>query len=162
MRRRLQVRGHTDDAIESLKEAVGQQPRARGIRQVLHCPQHIQKVLNTRTFTSNPELESFGTPIYDECDDYVDGKNPEVPDELEDDADTYDQYVGAKVELPIGGKMMNAKVRGQKRSADGSVRGRANANPILDTRTYKAKFPDAGQTTEVASERHHAEYLCDV
>ena len=34
--------------------------------------------------------------------------------------------------------------------ADGSVIGRANANPILDTRTYEVKFPD-GQMAEMAA-----------
>ncbi|KAI2506149.1 Reverse transcriptase (RNA-dependent DNA polymerase) [Fragilaria crotonensis] len=47
-------------------------------------------------FVNDPELEAFDTPIYDEYDDDVDGKGPEVPDELEDDVDTYDQYVGPK------------------------------------------------------------------
>jgi hypothetical protein len=46
--------------------------------------------------------------------------------------------------------MMNAKVRGRKRLSDGSVIGRANPNPILDTRTYEVEFPD-GQTAEMAA-----------
>ncbi|KAI2494467.1 hypothetical protein MHU86_20076 [Fragilaria crotonensis] len=46
-------------------------------------------------FVNDPELEAFDT-LYDEYDDDVDGKGPEVPDELEDDVDTYDQYVGPK------------------------------------------------------------------
>ena len=47
--------------------------------------------------------------------------------------------------------MMNAKVRGgHKQMADGSVIGRAHANPILDTRTYEVEFPDE-QTAEMAA-----------
>lgn len=46
--------------------------------------------------------------------------------------------------------MVNAKVRGRKRQLDGSVVGKANANPILDTRTYEVEFPD-GQTAELAA-----------
>jgi hypothetical protein len=44
--------------------------------------------------------------------------------------------------------MVNGHVTGRKRKRDGSFQGRANANanPILDTRTYKVKFPDGGQT----------------
>lgn len=101
-------------------------------------------------FSNDPELESFETPIYDRYEDEVDGGMPEVPDELDEDVDTHDQYVGAEVTLPIGGRMMNAKVRGRKRMADGSVVGRANANPILDTRTYDVEFPD-GQIVEMAA-----------
>lgn len=101
-------------------------------------------------FATDPELESFETPIYEKYDDDVDGESPEIPDEPDDDVDTHDQYVGAEVILPIGGKMMNAKVRGRKRLSDGSVVGRANPNPILDTRTYEVEFPD-GQTAEMAA-----------
>ena len=46
--------------------------------------------------------------------------------------------------------MMTAKVRGRKRQANGTLRGKANSNPILDTRTYEVEFPD-GQKTEVAA-----------
>jgi hypothetical protein len=102
-------------------------------------------------FPSNPELETFDMPNYNRYDDDVDGESPEIPDEQPDDnVDTYDQYVGAEVSLPIDGKMMNAKVRGQKRLVDGSVIGRATSNLILDTHTYKVEFPD-GQTAEMAA-----------
>ncbi|KAI2502750.1 Reverse transcriptase (RNA-dependent DNA polymerase) [Fragilaria crotonensis] len=101
-------------------------------------------------FASNPELESFDTPIYDRYDDDVDGAAPLVADDVDDDdVDTYDQYIGAEVELPIGGRMM-CKGEGRKRMADGSVVGRANPNPILDTRTYEVEFPD-GQIAEMAA-----------
>lgn len=110
----------------------------------------LGKSFKYEDFANNPELESFDTPIYERYDDDDDGASPEVPDELDDDVDTHDRYVGAEVTLPIGGKMMNAKVRGRKRTSDGTVLGRANANPILDTRTYEVDFPD-GQMAEVAA-----------
>jgi hypothetical protein len=43
---------------------------------------------------------------------------------------------------------MSAKVRKRKRELDGSLLGKANANPILDTRTYEVEFAD-GQTAEL-------------
>ena len=58
------------------------------------------------------------------------------------DPDTYDQYVGAEVELPKGDVPMNAKVHGRTRQADGTLLGKAHANPILDTRTYEVEFAD--------------------
>lgn len=87
-------------------------------------------------FASSPKVVSFNMPIYGWYDD-------------NDDANTYNQYVGAEVELPNGGEMMNAKVRGCKCMTHGSVVGCANANPILNTRTYKVEFPD-GQVAQMA------------
>ena len=87
-------------------------------------------------FMNNPELEDLGTPIYPNYTDDDDRESPqaiEADDEHETDADTYDQYVGACVVLPMGDKQMIAKVIGRKRMLDGSVSGKANTNPILDT-----------------------------
>ena len=46
--------------------------------------------------------------------------------------------------------MQSAKVANRKRELDGSFKGKAHANPILDTRTYEVEFPD-GQTAEFAA-----------
>ena len=84
---------------------------------------------------NDPELEHLGTPIYPPYADDDVGEVPQmvkVDDEpSEPDADTYDQYVGASVSLPIGNELVNAKVLGRKRMLDGSVTGKANKNPIL-------------------------------
>ncbi|KAI2504635.1 Reverse transcriptase (RNA-dependent DNA polymerase) [Fragilaria crotonensis] len=104
-------------------------------------------------FTNDPELEDLQTPTYERYADDDDGDAPRIPDtedEVEVDVDTYDQYIGAEVLLPIGDKMLSAKVRGRKRTADGKLTGRANANPILDTRTYDVEYAD-GQTAELAA-----------
>jgi hypothetical protein len=60
----------------------------------------------------------------------------------EDDVDTYNQYVGAHVRVPIGDEINFGKVLRRKRDLDGTVRGRANANSILDTRIYEIEYPD--------------------
>ena len=102
-------------------------------------------------FVNGPELEHLGTPIFPNYEDDEDGETPQAIDaDDEPDADTYDQYVGASVTLPIGSKMLNAKVRGRKRSLDGSLIVKANQNPILDTRTYDVEFPD-GQVAEISA-----------
>jgi hypothetical protein len=112
-------------------------------------------------------LEHFGTPIYPNYADDDDGEEahvmPEYDDDPEPDADTYDQYVGASVNLPMGDQMLNAKVIGRKRMSDGSVIGRANSNPILDTRTYDVEFPD-GQIAEVSANviAQNMYAMCDV
>ena len=101
-------------------------------------------------FSTDPELEDLGTPIYESYEDDVDEGPSFVPDAEDVDEDTYDQYVGAEVSLPIGDSVLTAKVRGRKRESDGTLRGKANPNPILDTRTYEVEFSD-GQRTEVAA-----------
>jgi hypothetical protein len=67
---------------------------------------------------------------------------PDIDDLDEHDIDTYDQNVGASVKLSIGDKVQTGKVTGQKRGLDGVARGKASANPILDTRTYNVELPD--------------------
>jgi hypothetical protein len=105
-----------------------------------------------KDFANDPELEDLQTPIYPAYSDDDDGEMHVTPDADDDtdDVDTYDQYVGATVTLPIGDKMMSARVRGRKRSSDGSFAGRANPNPILDTRIYDVEFAD-GQMAELAA-----------
>jgi hypothetical protein len=58
------------------------------------------------------------------------------------DVDTYDQYAGAQVRVPIGGEIRSGKVMRRKRELDGTWKGRTNANSILDSRTYEIEFPD--------------------
>ena len=83
---------------------------------------------NDEDFVNDPEFEHLGTPLYpsyaddDDDDDDDGGETPQAPDaddaNASPDADTYDQYVGAYVNLPIGDKMLSAKVRGRKRALD--------------------------------------------
>ena len=115
-------------------------------------------------FASDPELAPFDTPIYDRYNDDVDGRVDKAPDDETDDTDTLDQYAGAEVLLPIGGKIMNAKVRGRKRFADGSVVGCANANPILVLKKvvkHSVNIPyNSTQTTYDASTPVHPYTIC--
>jgi hypothetical protein len=60
----------------------------------------------------------------------------------EHDVDTYDQYVGAIVQLSIGDRVQTGKMNRWKRGLDVVARGEANANPIIYTRTYNVEFPD--------------------
>ena len=115
-------------------------------------------------FSTDPDLESFATPTFENYFDDDDGEMPPAPDaDDEVDTDTHDRYVGAEVNLPIGNKMMSGKVRGRKRMADGSLVGKSNTNPILDTRTYEVEFPD-GQTAELAANviAQNMYAMCDI
>jgi hypothetical protein len=60
----------------------------------------------------------------------------------EETPDTYGQYVGASVNVPIGNEIRTGKVTGRKREVDGTLAGTANTNPMLDTRNYVVDFPD--------------------
>jgi hypothetical protein len=46
------------------------------------------------------------------------------------------------VRVPIGDEIHTGKVVLCKHELDGTVRGRANANSMVDTRTYEIEFPD--------------------
>jgi hypothetical protein len=59
----------------------------------------------------------------------------------------YDHYFGAHVRVPIGNDIKSEKVLRRKRELDGTLRGRSNANPMLDTRNYEIEFPD-GRSNE--------------
>jgi hypothetical protein len=56
--------------------------------------------------------------------------------------DSYDQYVGKSVNVPIGDELRTGKVARRKRELDGTLAGTANSNPMMDTRKYVVEFPD--------------------
>jgi hypothetical protein len=91
---------------------------------------------------ADPDFEDFATPDFEpyEDDKVAPAQMPDIDDS--DDFDTYDQYVGAQVRVPIGDEIRSGKVMRRKRSLDGTMKGRANTNAMLDTRTYEVAFPD--------------------
>lgn len=113
----------------------------------------IRKILGDafrpEDFKDDPDLSEVVRPIQEPYED--DEQAPQtVPDADDADPDTYDQYVGAEVQLQLGDNVMTGKVRNRKRYHDGTVRGHAHKNPVLDTRTYEVEFPD-GQVAEYAA-----------
>jgi hypothetical protein len=78
------------------------------------------------------------------------------------DVDTYDQYVGAQVRVPIGDYIRTGKVMWHTRALDGTVKGRANGNAMMDTRKYKIEFSDGSSdeyTANTIAENMYAQ--CD-
>jgi len=55
-----------------------------------------------------------------------------------------------EVNLPLQGLFKHAKVIRRARNADGDVIGRANSNPLLDTRMYEVEFVD-GRVSEITA-----------
>ncbi len=62
-----------------------------------------------------------------------------------------DNYLSAELMLPKGGVMVKGHVTARKRNRDGNPVGRANDNPILDTRSYIVDFDDGNQTELTAN-----------
>jgi hypothetical protein len=99
---------------------------------------------------------------------YEDERNPsesmpDADDEREETPDSYDQYAGASVNVPIGDELLAGKVTGRKRELDGTMAGTANSNPMMDTRKYVVEFPDGRSdeyTAKVIAQNMYAQ--CDV
>jgi hypothetical protein len=101
--------------------------------------------MSKNDFQDDPYNEYFVTPAYEFYDDdeVSPSKMPDIDDIKEEhDVDTYDQYVGAHVRFPIGDEIQSGKVVRRKRELDGTVRGRSNANSMLDTRNNEIEWPD--------------------
>jgi hypothetical protein len=123
------------------------------VRRVETCDITIKKKLgrgvSEEDLVKDPEFADYITPMYDPYEDddacpppgimrdidYSDDEDSHEQEEEKDDeadVDTYEQYVGAHVQLHVGGKMMGEKVTGRKREFDGYVRDKASTNPIMD------------------------------
>jgi hypothetical protein len=122
--------------------------------------------MNKSDLKDDPDYADFVTPTYDCYEDYEvsSSKMPEIDDIKEEhDVVTHDQYVGAHVRVPIGNDIRSGKVVRHKRDLDDTVRGRANANSMLDTRTYEIECPDGRSdeyTANVIAENMYAH--CDI
>jgi len=90
--------------------------------------------------------EDIETPAYDLYED-DDGERHEHCEEADVTPEEGDQYLNAQVLLQKGDGFKTGKVVRRKRDVDGTLKGTANTNPILDTRAYEVEFPD-GEVSE--------------
>jgi hypothetical protein len=82
--------------------------------------------MDKNNFKYDPDYADFVTPTYDcyEDDEVSSSKMPDIDDIKEEhDVDTYDQYVGAHLRVPIEDEILSGKVVRRKREMDGTVRG---------------------------------------
>ena len=79
------------------------------------------------------------------------GEHKPNPDSSEPSSTMGDQYIGAEVQLPLGNKVGQGRVKKRKTHPDGSDLGTANPNPILDTRVYEVEFEDGAQAEFAAN-----------
>jgi hypothetical protein len=154
------VRSLTQDEIQSPTEQKERQEFGIAIEE------KFGPAMNKADFQDDPDYADVVTPTFEcyEDDEVPPSKMPDIDDiKKEHDVDTYDQYVGAHVRVPIGDEIKSGKVLRRKRELDGTVRGRANANPMLDTRIYEIEFPDGRSdeyTANVIAENMYAQ--CDI
>jgi hypothetical protein len=117
-------------------------------------------------FEEDPDFADLVTPAFDcyEDDEVPPSKMTDIDDiNKESDVTTYDQYVGAHVRVPVGNEIKSGRVTRRKHDLDGTMRGRENANPMLDTRNYEIQFPDGRSdeyTANVIAENMYAH--CDI
>jgi hypothetical protein len=156
---RTSVRSLMPDKIQSPSERKEREAFDVAIEEKYGLP------MTEADFKDDLDYADFVTPNF-ECyeDDEVPASKMSYIDGVKDkdDVDTYDQYIGAQVRVPIGDEIRTGKVIRRKRELDGNVKGRANANSLLDARTYEIDFPDGHSdeyTAKVIAEKMYAQ--CD-
>jgi hypothetical protein len=100
-----------------------------------------------------PEFPAYGD-LFDEVDVQYEPEapRPDVDDTEEGfSAETFDQYLQAEVMLPRGGEAHRGTVQRRVKDGDGLPVGRANQNPLLDTREYEVVFPDGATEAYTAN-----------
>ncbi len=106
-----------------------------------HCPTHLEtRRVFDETIASHlgPNATDQDFPAEDLTPDFdhYDNDHDLDPDhgDLEVTPEMGDSYLNADISDPQGGSLSNGCVTARKRDKDGNPVGRANANPILDTR----------------------------
>ena len=120
------------------------------VREREEFDESIRKKLGAEMDSIDFPDDDFEAPTYEPYQDENGKGQPRAPDVEDVTPEAYDLYLNAEVLLPRGDGLRTGKVKRRKRDADGELRGLANNNPILDTRTYEVEFPD-GQVTEYAA-----------
>ena len=92
-----------------------------------------------------------GDLLEDLDDDSVVEADSLVPEMDDFTPETFDGYLTAQVMLPRGGEVLKAQVVSRKRDSSGNPVGKANSNPILDTREYVFEFEDGAQEIYTAN-----------
>ena len=102
------------------------------------------------------------TPEFELYEDDFEGTHEITPDAEDVTPEEADNYVGAEVNLPLGGTVQAGRVIRRARDESGDLTGVRNENPILDTRTYEVEFPD-GQLAEYSANliAEHMVSQCD-
>jgi hypothetical protein len=94
--------------------------------------------LSPEDYRDDPDFGGFDMDMpnhhaYEDERDHPDSM-PDTDDAREETPDSYDQHVGASVNVQIGNEIRRGKVTGRKSEVDGTLAGTADSNSMLDTR----------------------------
>ncbi len=152
---RSTFRGLTEDEIQDPDEAKARELYDKEIEKRLGPsakPEDFEDMAEEDIELGNPDLY--------EDDDQAQAFAPDR-DDLPDDV--YDNYIGAELTLQQGDEVTTARVKRRKIDDFGNGIGKANVNPILDTRLYTLEFAngvEAEYSANVIAENMWAQ--CDI
>ena len=87
-------------------------------------------------FEIDPEIVTLNLDWYED-----DKENQtHIPEVDEITPEVMENYIGVEIIISHGDTVAQGSVRRRKRDMEGNTIGRANSNPILDTRTYEVEF----------------------
>ena len=123
----------TDDEMANPEEVKARQAFDAAVATKLGAPMSKHDLPSKGVDANTPTFEL-----------YENDENPPLwlPDANEVTPELADSYVGAQVNLPIRGTTFEGTVKRRARDTNGNLQGKADINPILDTRTYEVEFPD--------------------
>jgi hypothetical protein len=106
----------------------------------------MSKLCDLKHYESSLQDSIFvPSEVADESDGVED--NYSTPEADEYTPDSFDEYLNAKVVLPIGDIKQRGELVRRHRDSKGQPIGKCNINPILDTREYEVLFPDGTTQT---------------
>ena len=110
------------------------------------CIGHAAKVSDFLLNDLTPEFEYYA----DVVEDGFEGTPDEIKEAPPPRPEASDNNVGSRLQLPRGQSLARGRVLKCARDNNDNVIGRANENPIIDTRGYVVEFED-GEQAELAS-----------
>ena len=115
--------------------------RVSFMKQLNSCIVHADKLYD---FPLNDLTPEFGY-YEDGIKDGFEGNPDDIKEVPPPTPEVSDNYVGSQLQLPRGQILARGRVMKRARGNDDNVIGRANENPILDTRGYVVEFEDGKQ-----------------
>ena len=100
------------------------------------CIGHAAKLYDFPLNELTPEFEYYA----DEVEDGFEGTPDDIKEAPPSTPEASDNYVGSQLQLPRGKSLAQGRVLKRARENDDNVIGRANKNPIIDTRGYIVEY----------------------
>jgi hypothetical protein len=128
---RTTLRGLTDEEVQDEDEAKARKAFDEEVER------RLEPSAKPEDFDDHPDIELNNPDLYEDNDQVQSFASDH--DDLPDNA--YDNYIGAELTLQKGDEVTTATVKRRKLDKFGNATGKANSNPILDTRLYTVEFP---------------------